>query len=73
MHINKNEFDSLLAKVRSYTLCSEQLQHGARPVLQINPKAKILITGQAPCAKVHATGIPFNDASGVQLREWMGL
>jgi len=67
------EFIALLAKVQSCTLCEKQLQHGVRPVLQINPKAKILIAGQAPGAKVHATGIPFNDASGVRLREWMGV
>jgi uracil-DNA glycosylase len=67
------EFTALLAKVQSCTLCEKQLQHGVRPVLQIHPKAKILIAGQAPGAKVHATGIPFNDPSGVRLREWMGV
>jgi len=29
--------------------------------------------GQAPGTRVHATGIPWNDASGRRLREWMGL
>lgn len=67
------EFTSLIAKVQSCTLCAKQLPHGVRPVLQINPKAKILIAGQAPGAKVHATGVPFNDASGERLREWMGV
>lgn len=67
------EFTSLIAKVQSCTLCAKQLPHGVRPVLQINSKAKILIAGQAPGAKVHATGVPFNDASGERLREWMGV
>lgn len=67
------EFTSLLAKVQSCTLCAKHLQYGVRPVLQIDPKAKILIAGQAPGAKVHATGVPFDDASGVRLREWMGV
>jgi uracil-DNA glycosylase len=34
---------------------------------------KILIAGQAPGKKVHDTGIPFNDASGDRLREWLGV
>jgi uracil-DNA glycosylase len=46
---------------------------GARPVLQINPQAKILIAGQAPGRRVHESGIPFDDPSGVRLREWLGV
>jgi len=36
-------------------------------------EAKVLIAGQAPGSKVHATGIPFDDPSGDRLREWMGI
>lgn len=46
---------------------------GPRPVLQLHPKAKILIVGQAPGRKVHASGVPFDDASGNRLREWLGV
>jgi uracil-DNA glycosylase len=35
--------------------------------------AKVLIVGQAPGARVHETGIPFDDASGSRLRDWMGI
>ena len=42
-------------------------------MLQANPEATILIAGQAPGSRVHATGIPFNDPSGDRLREWMGI
>lgn len=66
-------FIPLIDQVRSCTLCAEHLPHGVRPVLQINPKAKILIAGQAPGRKVHESGIPFDDASGDRLREWMGI
>ena len=44
-----------------------------RPVLQIGTQAKVLIAGQAPGAKVHASGVPFDDASGERLRDWMGV
>lgn len=46
---------------------------GPNPVFQVDPKAKILIVGQAPGKRVHETSIPFNDPSGDRLREWMGV
>jgi uracil-DNA glycosylase len=64
---------SLLAEVRSCTLCAAQLPCGPRPVVQVHPAARILVAGQAPGRKVHDTGIPFNDASGDRLRAWLGM
>jgi len=64
---------SLLTEIRACTICAEHLPHGVRPVLQADPSARILIAGQAPGRKVHETGIPFDDASGKRLREWMGV
>jgi uracil-DNA glycosylase len=46
---------------------------GPRPIVQLHPSARILVAGQAPGRKVHETGIPFNDASGDRLRDWLGL
>lgn len=66
-------FASLLADVRACTLCAEHLPLGPRPVLQVHASARILIAGQAPGRKVHETGIPFNDASGDRLRNWLGV
>ena len=64
---------ALLAAVRACTLCAAQLPAGPRPVLQAAGTARILIAGQAPGRKVHATGLPFDDASGDRLRQWLGL
>lgn len=66
-------FNTLVSSVRACTLCADELEFGVRPVLQVHPKARVLIAGQAPGAKVHQSGIPFNDASGDRLREWMGV
>lgn len=66
-------FSSLLDEVRACTLCEAHLPLGPRPVLQVHPKARILIAGQAPGKKVHASGVPFDDASGNRLREWLGV
>lgn len=70
---NTTPFDALLAKVGACTLCAGHLPLGPRPVVQLHPQARLLIAGQAPGRKVHATGLPFNDASGERLRGWLGL
>lgn len=64
---------ALLAQVHACTICAPVLPHGVRPVLQFDPRARILIAGQAPGRKVHASGIPFDDASGERLRAWLGV
>ncbi len=47
--------------------------HAPRPVVWYRPGARILVSGQAPGARVHASGLPFDDASGDRLRDWMGI
>ena len=64
---------SFLKEVRACTICAAALAHGPRPVLQVDARARILVAGQAPGRKVHESGVPFDDASGDRLRDWMGL
>jgi uracil-DNA glycosylase len=66
-------FLALLSEVRACRLCARVLPRGPRPVLQIDPRARVLIAGQAPGRRVHESGVPFRDASGERLREWMGV
>jgi uracil-DNA glycosylase len=66
-------FTELLRSVRDCRICEESLPLGPRPVLQVDPKARILIAGQAPGRRVHESGIPFDDPSGDRLREWLGI
>lgn len=68
-----DELNNLLAKISVCQICAQALPHEPRPVLQVGFNAKILVVGQAPGRKVHETGIPFNDASGKRLREWLGV
>ncbi len=63
----------LLREVRACTVCAPLLADGPRPVVQIGAAARLLIIGQAPGARVHASGIPWNDPSGDRLRDWTGL
>ena len=62
---------TMLKEVRGCDICAAALPHGARPVLQAGPKARILIAGQAPGRKVHESGILFDDPSGDRLRDWL--
>jgi len=63
----------LLSEVRACRICEAHLPLGPRPVVQMDQQARILIVGQAPGRKVHDSGVPFNDASGNRLREWLGV
>ncbi len=60
-------------EVSACTFCAPYLPAGPRPIVQFSSTAPILIIGQAPGAKVHASGIPWNDDSGDRLRDWTGL
>lgn len=62
----------LLEEIRACRLCAD-LPYGPRPVLQAGVSARLRIVGQAPGRKVHESGVPWDDASGVRLRAWLGL
>ena len=64
---------SLLTDVRACTICEKHLPLGPRPLLQLHPNARVLIAGQAPGRKTHESGVPFDDASGNRLRDWLGV
>ncbi|MCA8933464.1 MAG: uracil-DNA glycosylase family protein [Rhodospirillaceae bacterium] len=64
---------AVAAEAAACTLCAAHLPLGPRPVFRVSPTARLLIVGQAPGTRVHATGIPWNDPSGDRLRDWMGL
>lgn len=68
-----DSFQILIKKAKACTICEKYLPQGPRPVFSIHPQSKILIVGQAPGTKVHATGIPWNDPSGNELRRWLDV
>jgi len=67
------QLESLLAEVRACTACADALPLGPRPLVRASATARILIASQAPGTKAHRSGIPFDDASGERLRDWLGL
>lgn len=64
---------TLLEQIRACTHCAKHLPAGVSPIISATPNSKLLIIGQAPGAKVHISGKPWNDMSGDTLRDWMGI
>lgn len=68
----------LAARITACRLCADRFAatrtaHEPRPIAWFAPTAHVRIIGQAPGVRVHETGLPFNDASGDRLRDWMGI
>lgn len=66
-----SSLDALLTEVRACRACEQHLPLGPRPIVRAGADARILIVGHAPGARVHASGIPWDDASGDRLRKWL--
>lgn len=66
-------FSGLLAQIRACDTCTAHLRHCPRPLLQADPRARILVAGQAPGIRAHNSGVPFDDPSGDRLRGWMDI
>lgn len=72
---------ALLADITACRICRDApaggpanaLPHEPRPVCVASSRARILIAGQAPGTRVHASGRPFTDPSGDRLRDWLGV
>ena len=65
--------DDLLTEIRACTVCADSLVDGPRPIIQASSTSRIVIIGQAPGRRVHESGVPWDDPSGVRLRAWLDL
>ncbi len=70
--MSRAPLDRLAAEARACTICAD-LPLGPRPVFRVSATARLLIIGQAPGTKVHASGIPWDDPSGDRLRGWLAI
>ena len=78
LNLPESGLDALFAEIRACRICVDRpigkpLPHAPRPVIRGSATARILIAGQAPGTRVHASGMPFTDPSGDRLRAWMGV
>ncbi|WP_457299782.1 uracil-DNA glycosylase family protein [Phyllobacterium sp. P5_D12] len=71
--------DILSSEIKACRICRDAPRYGMplpdepNPVCVLSATARIVICGQAPGIRVHNTGLPFNDPSGVRLRDWLGV
>ncbi|CAN7389937.1 uracil-DNA glycosylase family protein [Phyllobacterium sp. LjRoot231] len=71
--------DTLSSQIKACRICRDAPRYGVplpdepNPVCVLSSTARIVICGQAPGIRVHNTGLPFNDPSGVRLRDWLGV
>jgi uracil-DNA glycosylase len=68
-----DKFDRLLAEIRACRVCAAHLPLGPRPIVRGRASARLLVISQAPGARVHETGLSFDDRSGDRLRDWLGI
>ena len=71
-------FAALASRVRRCRICverprSEPLPHAPRPILEAAADVRLVIASQAPGARAHRSGVPFQDPSGARLRLWMAI
>ena len=71
--MNNQSLSGLLDEIRACRHCEAHLALGPRPVLSAASSARVLLAGQAPGTRVHASGIPWDDPSGDRLREWLAV
>jgi uracil-DNA glycosylase len=79
--LREAEMEALRQSIAACRVCRDapargmdyRLPHEPRPVAVISSTARILIAGQAPGLRVHESGLPFDDASGDRLRQWLGV
>ena len=68
-----DSFAELKNQITDCQICAADLPLGPRPVMRGNQSARIIIIGQAPGTRVHASGVPWDDKSGERLREWLDV
>ena len=79
--MRESELQTLHSAIAACRLCrdapakgeADRLPHEPRPVATLSSTARILIAGQAPGLRVHESGLPFSDASGDRLRQWLSV
>jgi uracil-DNA glycosylase len=71
--VSRTSFANLATDIRACRVCAQALKHEPRPVFRAKPSARLVIAGQAPGTRVHASGVPFTDPSGDRLRCWLGI
>ena len=69
----ENRLDRIRAEIVAHDSNVWARELGYEPIYSVAPGARIALIGQAPGRKAQESGMPWNDASGVKLRTWLGV
>ena len=73
-----SQIERLAREIAACRICAEKpvgqpLPHDPNPIVRMSATARLCIAGQAAGTLAHASGKPFDDPSGVRLRDWLGV
>jgi uracil-DNA glycosylase len=68
-----DELARIRAEIAGQASNAWAVQLGYEPVYAAGSEARIVIIGQAPGKRAQDSGIPWDDPSGVKLRDWLGV
>lgn len=68
-----SNFNNLLKSIRACEFCKYHLHLPPKPIVQLNPQARLLVIAQAPGIRARTSGRPFDDSSGDRLRTWLDI
>ncbi|MEV0950443.1 uracil-DNA glycosylase family protein [Promicromonospora sp. NPDC050249] len=69
----RSNLDRIRAEIVAHESNAWARELGYEPLYSAAPGARIALIGQAPGRKAQESGVPWNDASGVRLRTWLGV
>lgn len=69
----ETNLDRIRAEIVAHQSNSWARDLGYEPIYSVAPAARVALIGQAPGRKAQESGVPWNDASGVKLRDWLGV
>jgi len=70
---HRAEIEGIRAEIAAHPSNAWAADAGYAPLFVASPRARVLIVSQAPGRRAQASGVPFDDPSGVRLRSWLGL
>lgn len=68
-----SNLDRIRAEIAAHESNAWARDLGYEPLYSAAAGARIALIGQAPGRKAQESGVPWNDASGVRLRSWLGV
>src|SRR5689334_18901519 len=68
-----DELTAIRDEIRNHASNAWATERGYEPIYTASPRSRIVVIGQAPGRRAQESQIPWNDASGIKLREWLAV